>query len=189
MSSLLINAATVDYKDNININNKKENFSKMNNNNKTLKNNGGTKLKANFLKENFNINNHQNQDNDDDDDDVLENFNNSYTEENTPVQKKNIQEKENSMFDNNVSNENYLPYESDYYKKYIQNLEKIQNTQDNNLNDQLLKKIDNILFLLEDQNEQNFNYITEELILYIFLGIFIIYVLDSFVKIGGKYTR
>ena len=61
MSSLLINAATVDYKDNININNKKENFSKMNNNNKTLKNNGGTKLKANFLKENFNINNHQNQ--------------------------------------------------------------------------------------------------------------------------------
>ena len=53
----------------------------------------------------------------------------------------------------------------------------------------MLKKIDNILFLLEDQNEQNFNYITEELILYIFLGIFIIYVLDSFVKIGGKYTR
>ena len=29
----------------------------------------------------------------------------------------------------------------------------------------------------------------EELILYVFLGIFIIYVLDTFVKIGNKYKR
>ena len=72
MSSLLINAAPVDYKDNININ-KKENFSKMINKNKTLKNNNDKKLKA----ENFKINN--------DSDDDLEDFNN---EINTPVQKK-----------------------------------------------------------------------------------------------------
>ncbi len=32
------------------------------------------------------------------------------------------------------------------------------------------------------------NFITEELILYIFLGVFIIYILDSFVR-AGKYVR
>ena len=39
-----------------------------------------------------------------------------------------------------------------------------------------------------DQNEEKNSYVTEELILYVFLGIFIIYVLDSFVRVG-KYTR
>ena len=174
MSSLLINAAPVDYKDNININ-KKENFSKMINKNKTLKNNNDKKLKA----ENFKINN--------DSDDDLEDFNN---EINTPVQKKNIENKENTiLYDNNVSNENYIPYHSEYYEKYMKNLDNLQNKEYNTTNNELLKKIDNILYLLEEQNEQNYNYITEELILYLFLGIFIIYVLDSFVRVGGKYTR
>ena len=181
MSSLLINAASVDYKDNIN--NKKENFSKMTSKNRTLKNNSGTKLKAEFLKENFNINNN------DSDDEDLENFNDESIIKNNPVQQKNIENRQTIYLDNNVSNENYIPYHSEYYEKYMQNLEKIQNTENNNSNNELLKKIDNILYLLEDQNEQHLNYITEELILYIFLGIFIIYVLDSFVKVGGKYTR
>ena len=55
-------------------------------------------------------------------------------------------------------------------------------------NTELLQKLDNILYLLEEQQEEKTNYITEELILYIFLGVFIIYVLDSFVRIG-KYVR
>ena len=71
----------------------------------------------------------------------------------------------------------------------MKNLDNLQNKEYNTTNNELLKKIDNILYLLEEQNEQNYNYITEELILYLFLGIFIIYVLDSFVRVGGKYTR
>ena len=55
-------------------------------------------------------------------------------------------------------------------------------------NEELLKKIDNILFLLEEQRETRTNYVTEELILYVFLGIFVIYLVDSFVKVG-KYIR
>ena len=65
------------------------------------------------------------------------------------------------------------------------------NNYNNNItvsNEELLKKLDNILFLLEEQRETRTNYITEELILYIFLGIFVIYLVDSFVKVG-KYIR
>lgn len=53
---------------------------------------------------------------------------------------------------------------------------------------ELLKKLDNILLLLEEQQEEQTNLITEELILYVFLGVFVIYVLDSFVRVG-KYIR
>jgi hypothetical protein len=55
-------------------------------------------------------------------------------------------------------------------------------------NDALLKKLDTILHILEEQHDEKTNYVTEELILYIFLGIFIIYVIDSFVR-AGKYIR
>ena len=47
-------------------------------------------------------------------------------------------------------------------------------------NSELLKKLDNILHLLEEQQEEKTNLITEELILYVFLGIFVIYVLRFF---------
>ena len=55
-------------------------------------------------------------------------------------------------------------------------------------NYELLKKLDNILYILEEQHEEKLSYITEELILYVFLGVFIIFMLDSFVKVG-KYSR
>ena len=71
----------------------------------------------------------------------------------------------------------YLNSENNYNKQYI-----------SVSNEDLLKKIDNILFLLEEQRETRTNYVTEELILYIFLGIFVIYLVDSFVKVG-RYIR
>ena len=44
--------------------------------------------------------------------------------------------------------------------------------------------------LLEEQKDEKTKIVTEELILYCFLGIFIIFLIDSFVKIGkSKYTR
>ena len=42
--------------------------------------------------------------------------------------------------------------------------------------------------LLEEQQNEKTNHITEELILYLFLGIFIIFVLDSFAR-ASKYIR
>lgn len=54
--------------------------------------------------------------------------------------------------------------------------------------DELLHKLDKILFLLEEQRDQKTDHVTEEVVLYSFIGIFIIFVLDSFAR-AGKYVR
>lgn len=93
------------------------------------------------------------------------------------------------------------PYSQDYYKQYKYQQNQNTSPQSNlypgsyvapqpsiDSQSELLKKLDNILHLLEEQQEDKTNLITEELILYVFLGVFVIYVLDSFVKVG-KYVR
>ncbi len=55
-------------------------------------------------------------------------------------------------------------------------------------NDILLTKLNQIIEMFEEQKEIKTNQKKEETILYCFLGIFVIYVLDSFVYIG-KYKR
>ena len=55
-------------------------------------------------------------------------------------------------------------------------------------NNKLLSKLDYIIHLLEENHNEKTNYITEELILYLFLGIFILFVLDSFAR-ASKYVR
>ena len=57
-----------------------------------------------------------------------------------------------------------------------------------NSNDELLQKLNYLVYLLEEQRAQKSNYVTEEIILYIFLGIFIIFVLDKFSS-PKKYIR
>lgn len=52
----------------------------------------------------------------------------------------------------------------------------------------LLVKVNHILELLEQQKEIKTNQKNEEIILYCFLGLFILYIIDSFVSIG-KYSR
>ena len=42
--------------------------------------------------------------------------------------------------------------------------------------------------LLEEQKDEKTNNVTEEVVLYSFLGIFIIFVVDSFARVG-KYVR
>jgi hypothetical protein len=45
-----------------------------------------------------------------------------------------------------------------------------------------------MIHLLEEQQDERSGNVTEEVILYCFLGIFIIFVIDSFVRVG-KYVR
>ena len=52
----------------------------------------------------------------------------------------------------------------------------------------MLTKLNYIIHLLEEQEIERTNYITEELILYTFLGIFIIFIIDSFAR-ASKYVR
>ena len=99
----------------------------------------------------------------------------------------------------------------DYYKKMLptmqQNMQ--QNMQKNPANKQyynneaqmqgymsgqqptqdvLLQKLNYMINLLEEKQDEKTNNVTEEVVLYSFLGIFIIFVIDSFARVG-KYVR
>jgi len=50
------------------------------------------------------------------------------------------------------------------------------------------EKINYLIHLLEEQQHEKTNNITEEFLLYTFLGVFVIYVIDSFAR-TGKYIR
>lgn len=63
-----------------------------------------------------------------------------------------------------------------------------QGHHDNNFNNKLLDKINYMIHMLEEQHNEKTNNITEEFILYTFLGIFIIFIVDSFSR-AGKYIR
>jgi len=58
----------------------------------------------------------------------------------------------------------------------------------NNNEDVLLQKLNYMITLLEDQQDEKTNNVTEEVVLYSFLGIFIIFIVDSFARVG-KYVR
>ena len=53
---------------------------------------------------------------------------------------------------------------------------------------QLMEKINYMIHLLEENQHEKTENITEEFLLYTFLGVFVIFVVDSFAR-AGKYTR
>jgi len=79
----------------------------------------------------------------------------------------------------NTANRPYYKYTNPYYNN-TSNLD--------NKDDILIQKLNYVISLLEEQKDEKTNNVTEEVILYSFLGIFIIFITDSFVKIG-KYVR
>lgn len=54
--------------------------------------------------------------------------------------------------------------------------------------DPLIEKLNYMILLLEEQQNERTDHIMEELILYFFLGIFMIFMVDSFAR-SGKYVR
>lgn len=71
-----------------------------------------------------------------------------------------------------------------HYNPYYNN----NSLPENSSNDVLLKKLNYMINLLEEQKDERTNNVTEEVVLYSFLGIFVIFVVDSFAKVG-KYVR
>jgi hypothetical protein len=64
-----------------------------------------------------------------------------------------------------------------------------KDTRFKNTNDgDLMKKLNYVIHLLEEQQDEKTGNITEELILYTFLGIFVIFIVDCFAK-TSKYKR
>ena len=51
-----------------------------------------------------------------------------------------------------------------------------------------MKKLNYVVHMLEEQHDEKTGSVTEELVLYMFLGVFVIFVVDSFSR-SGKYKR
>ena len=84
---------------------------------------------------------------------------------------------------NTPSNPNANPSNRLYHRMNDDQASNVAPTQD-----VLLQKINYMISLLEDQQDERTNNVTEEVVLYSFLGIFIIFIVDSFAKVG-KYVR
>ena len=97
-----------------------------------------------------------------------------------------VQPHDYSTFNNDAANKQYY---QQYYNQYVPYYTQAGN-QSSITNDksQLLDKLNYMINLLEEQKEHKTDNITEELILYMFLGVFVIFVVDSFAR-AGKYTR
>ena len=109
-----------------------------------------------------------------------------------------------SNLDLNNFNMNYGDSKSveDYYRKFLPNYSPQRNPINrphySNINpnmdsygsenDILLKKLNYMITLLEEQQDERTGNVTEEVVLYSFLGIFIIFIVDSFSRVG-KYVR
>jgi len=78
---------------------------------------------------------------------------------------------------------NINPINRPYYNKNYNNVSSMNANQDI-----LMQKINYMINLLEEQQDERTNNVTEEVVLYSFLGIFIIFIVDSFAKVG-KYVR
>jgi hypothetical protein len=94
-----------------------------------------------------------------------------------------------------VTKENFMDlpssYAKQYYQQYIPHYNKSASPETTAMDapkDELLEKMNHIIQMLEDQQDEKTGNVTEELILYCFLGVFVIFVVDSFAR-AGKYVR
>jgi hypothetical protein len=77
-------------------------------------------------------------------------------------------------------------YANDYYNQHVPYYNKMSPTTGNK--DELREKLNYMIHLLEEQQDDKTGHVTEEIILYSFLGVFMIFIVDSFAR-AGKYVR
>jgi hypothetical protein len=90
--------------------------------------------------------------------------------------------------DSKTNDEYYKKVIPGYNKPYYKNSSPNVETTSYPSQDVLMQKLNYMITLLEDQQDEKTNNVTEEVVLYSFLGIFIIFVADTFVR-AGKYVR
>lgn len=164
--------------------------------NKTLKrpsnhNNGSTKSNANVeaLMQKIH-NNGGDYGGDDDDDEMSGNFHSMESNNDSYTKNNDIRD----SLANNIEKEGFTQLPSEYAKQYYQQYIPYYNQSSDDLTpngankDELLNKLNQVIYLLEEQQDEKTGRVTEELILYSFLGIFIIFIVDSFARVG-KYVR
>ena len=188
-------------------NTESENFIKSKPKNKTIKKLPSFKKLLNLEETVPNNNKTENFSNSDDDDSGLADYMPNFDPPSPPAlsklkqhkqmeeggDKKIVEEAYNSN-DDSINMEQYNGLDNvsndQYYKKiaspYFTNT---SNTPADNTDNNVIEKLNYLIHLMEEQKDEKTNSVTEELILYTFLGVFIIFVVDSFNKGGGKYTR
>ena len=117
----------------------------------------------------------------------LNNYNNNYGDSEMIEE---YYEKMIPMYQNQNQNKNKNLHNRQYYNNYTQPQVNYSNNKflESNSNDILIQKLNYMINLLEEQQDEKTNNVTEEVVLYSFLGIFIIFVVDSFAR-AGKYKR
>lgn len=91
--------------------------------------------------------------------------------------------------DNKIVRENYKNLPDLSHEQYKQKVHYYDNAGGvNTTNNDLITKLNYMIKLLEEEKDIKQNTVTEELILYLFLGIFIIFIIDSFAR-ASKYVR
>jgi len=121
-------------------------------------------------------------------------------------QPKNLQNTPGYNTEDNIDLNNYPSNypsritDQEYYKKFVANVTDEKNiekpylstssstTMQSTEHNALLQKINYMIHLLEEQKDERTGSVAEEVVLYSFLGIFIIFLADTFSKIG-KYKR
>jgi len=83
-------------------------------------------------------------------------------------------------------------YAQQYYDQFIPYYTNASNSTSTNSgsfnNSEIMTKLNYLINLIEEEHDEKKNSVTEELVLYCFLGVFVIFVVDSFTK-AGKYVR
>lgn len=102
-----------------------------------------------------------------------------------------LNQNKNPINSNNIeafSKQNTGSNASEYYKQY--QIPTYYNQMSENIggNKELLDKLNYMIHLLEEQKDEKTGHVTEEIILYTFLGVFMIFIIDSFARVG-KYVR
>ena len=88
----------------------------------------------------------------------------------------------------NASNKNTNVEHNKQYNSSANSSANSSNNVTSDSNQVLIEKLNYMINLLEEQQDQKTGSVTEEVVLYSFLGVFIIFVVDSFARVG-KYVR
>ena len=125
----------------------------------------------------------------------LEDFSESFNPPSNPSLTKKGTDLQETYIDSDISPENFQNLNGDEArnKEYYNQFVPYYNQATNNANihgsrDELMEKLNYIVQVLEETKDEKTENISEELVLYMFLGVFVIFVVDSFAK-AGKYTR
>jgi len=116
-----------------------------------------------------------------------------------PVLQHRIEQKRSEMEalqipSSNVNNAAETPFHPSYSSTPVSNYHQMYENAPRPLqvapppSDRWMEKMNYVIYLLEQQQNEKTNHITEEFVLYTFLGVFVIFVVDAFSR-GGKYVR